>query len=107
MPSGVARWPIDQQQDADMPPDHVPDHDQAGPADGRRRARPIPESRVRSIAKAVSWRVVGSLDTLVLSYLFTGNVLIAGSIASTETVTKTVLYYLHERGWGLIRLGRA
>nr|WP_246730475.1 DUF2061 domain-containing protein [Methylobacterium sp. 2A] len=62
---------------------------------------------MRSIAKAVSWRLVGSLDTLVLSYLFTGNVLIAGSIASTETVTKTVLYYLHERGWALVSLGRA
>lgn len=65
------------------------------------------ETRRRSIAKAVSWRVVGSLDTLLLSYLFTGNVLIAGSIASTETETKTVLYYLHERGWGLVSLGRA
>ncbi|MEE7447451.1 hypothetical protein MRF4_06295 [Methylobacterium radiotolerans] len=49
----------------------------------------------------------GSLDTLILSYLFTGSVLVAGSIASTETVTKTVLYYLHERGWSLIPLGRA
>lgn len=65
------------------------------------------ETRLRSIAKAVSWRVVGSLDTLLLSYLFTGNVLVASSIASTETVTKTVLYYLHERGWGSISLGRA
>ncbi|MCJ2073031.1 DUF2061 domain-containing protein [Methylobacterium sp. J-030] len=55
----------------------------------------------------MSWRVVGSLDTLLLSYLFTGNVLVAGSIASTETVTKTVLYYLHERGWELVSLGRA
>ncbi|MCJ2089118.1 DUF2061 domain-containing protein [Methylobacterium sp. E-005] len=65
------------------------------------------ETRLRSIAKAVSWRVVGSLDTLMLSYLFTGNVLIAGSIASTETLTKTALYYLHERGWALVSLGRA
>ncbi|SDN91143.1 Uncharacterized membrane protein [Methylobacterium phyllostachyos] len=73
-------------------------HDPAG--------RPA-ETRLRSIAKAVSWRIVGSLDTLLLSYLFTGSVLIAGSIASTETVTKTVLYYLHERGWTLVPLGRA
>ncbi|TXM92858.1 DUF2061 domain-containing protein [Methylobacterium sp. WL116] len=57
------------------------------------------ETRLRSIAKAVSWRLVGSLDTLVLSYLFTGNVAVASSIAGTETVTKTVLYDLHERGW--------
>lgn len=64
------------------------------------------ESRIRSIAKAVSWRVVGSLDTLFLSYLFTGSLAVAGSIASMETVTKTVLYYLHERAWGLMPRGR-
>lgn len=78
-----------------------------GQARGRAAAGQSGETRLRSIAKAVSWRVIGSLDTLLLSYLFTGNVLIAGSIASTETVTKTVLYYLHERGWALIPLGRA
>jgi uncharacterized membrane protein len=89
----------DRPQGARMPADDVPTHDG--------RAPPAGESRLRSIAKAVSWRVVGSLDTLLLSYLFTGSVLVAGSIASTETVTKTVLYYLHERGWGLIPLGRA
>lgn len=90
-----------------MPADDMSAHRRpAAPAPGDRRLPPG-ESRVRSIAKAVSWRVVGSLDTLLLSYLFTGNVLIAGSIASTETVTKTLLYYLHERGWGFISLGRA
>ena len=63
---------------------------------------PATDSRLRSITKAVSWRVVGSLDTLLLSYLFTGNLVIAGSIASVETLTKTVLYYLHERAWGAV-----
>ncbi|WP_457104119.1 DUF2061 domain-containing protein [Methylobacterium sp. P5_C11] len=62
----------------------------AAPSPGNSRPPPG-EYRVRSIAKAVSLRVVGSLDTL-LSYLFTGTVLIAGSIASTETATKTLLY---------------
>ena len=57
------------------------------------------ESRRRSVAKAISWRLLGSLDTLVLSYLFTGNLVAAGSIASTEMVTKITLYYLHERVW--------
>jgi uncharacterized membrane protein len=91
-----------------MPTDHVPAQDRPAPATQARGASPAAgESRLRSIAKAVSWRVVGSLDTLVLSYLFTGNALVAGSIASTETLTKTVLYYLHERGWGFISLGRA
>ncbi|SEH43342.1 Uncharacterized membrane protein [Methylobacterium sp. 275MFSha3.1] len=90
-----------------MPADDVSTRDARAPEPARTRAPPAGESRLRSIAKAVSWRVVGSLDTLLLSYLFTGSVLVAGSIASTETVTKTVLYYLHERGWGLIPLGRA
>ncbi|MGH1569950.1 DUF2061 domain-containing protein [Methylobacterium sp. P31] len=90
-----------------MPAEDLPAHDHAIAAPRPRPSAVFGESRVRSIAKAVSWRIVGSLDTLVLSYLFTGNVLIAGSIASTETVTKTLLYYLHERGWGWVSFGRA
>jgi uncharacterized membrane protein len=89
-----------------MPADDVSAHDQRDGTPTGRVSVPSGDSRLRSIAKAVSWRLVGSLDTLVLSYLFTGSVLVAGSIASTETVTKTVLYYLHERGWSFIALGR-
>lgn len=57
------------------------------------------ESHRRSVTKAISWRILGSLDTMLLAYLFTGNMVIAGSIATTESVTKIVLYYLHERAW--------
>jgi uncharacterized membrane protein len=57
------------------------------------------EAHVRSVAKAVSWRVLASLDTLVLSFLVTGNIIWAGSIASAETLTKVGLFYLHERAW--------
>ncbi|WP_353642888.1 DUF2061 domain-containing protein [Mesorhizobium sp. WSM2239] len=67
---------------------------------------PVPESHGRSIAKAVSWRITGSLDTFVLSWLITGNVVSAGSIATGEVVTKIVLYYLHERAWSFIPFGR-
>jgi uncharacterized membrane protein len=56
-----------------------------------------PNSRMRSLAKAVSWRVVGSLDTFILSMIVTG---------SGKAVTKIVLYYLHERGWRRVRWGR-
>ncbi|RXF68765.1 DUF2061 domain-containing protein [Hansschlegelia zhihuaiae] len=62
-------------------------------------------SPARSLAKTISWRVLGSLDTLALGYLFTGSVKVAGSIASAEVVTKIVLYYLHERGWAHIAWG--
>ncbi|MDE2446505.1 MAG: DUF2061 domain-containing protein [Alphaproteobacteria bacterium] len=59
----------------------------------------------RSIAKAISWRILGSIDTAVLGYLFTGSFKIAGSIASTEILTKVVLYYFHERAWAHSRFG--
>jgi uncharacterized membrane protein len=60
----------------------------------------------RSLAKAVSWRITGSIDTFVLSFLITGSIKIAGSISAVEVVTKIVLFYFHERIWGMIRWGR-
>ncbi len=64
------------------------------------------DSHLRSFVKAVSWRVVGSLDTFLLSLLITGKLKYAVSIASAEALTKIVLYYLHERAWRLVAWGR-
>lgn len=61
---------------------------------------------IRSLAKAVSWRVTGSIDTMVLSWLFTNDLSIAAAIGLTEVLTKMVLYYGHERLWNRIPLGR-
>ena len=47
--------------------------------------------------KTVTWRVLASVDTLLISYLLTGSFAIAGTIASLEVVTKMFLYYGHER----------
>lgn len=63
------------------------------------------EAHSRSFAKAVSWRVLGSIDTFLLSWLFTSSVKAAGAIASTEVLTKMVLYYLHERAWSSVGWG--
>ena len=63
-------------------------------------------THARSFVKTISWRTLGSLDTMLLGYIFTGSLVIAGSIASTEVATKVILYYLHERGWSHIRWGR-
>jgi uncharacterized membrane protein len=63
----------------------------------------VRDSHFRSILKAVSWRVTGSIDTFVLSFIFTGSVKVAGSIAGAEAITKMILYYLHERAWSVIR----
>ncbi|MGB3152823.1 MAG: DUF2061 domain-containing protein [Maribacter sp.] len=64
------------------------------------------ERPMRSIAKAVSWRVIGTLDTLLVSYLLTGEVAIAASIASIDFVTKMFLYFFHERFWNKINWGK-
>lgn len=70
--------------------------------------------RRRAIAKALSWRIIGSLDTLLLSFAIltvlgpvfgiegrshVDNAKAATLIAATEMVTKIILYYLHERAW--------
>ena len=65
-----------------------------------------PDAHLRSFVKALSWRVIGSLDTFILSFLVTGSAKWAVSIATAEAVTKIVLYYLHERAWRLVRWGR-
>jgi uncharacterized membrane protein len=63
------------------------------------------EGHSRSLAKAISWRVLGSVDTFLLSWLFTGSPKAAGAIASTEVITKIGLYYGHERAWSAIKWG--
>ena len=64
------------------------------------------EKPIRSVAKALSWRVVGTLDTLLISYLLTGKITIAASIASIDFLTKMVLYFFHERVWNLVNWGK-
>ena len=64
------------------------------------------ETRPRSLAKAISWRATGSIDTFIVSWFITGNTFFAGSIALTEIITKIVLYYFHERVWASVRWGR-
>lgn len=56
-------------------------------------------SRKRHAAKAVSWRIVGTLDTVLIGWLVTGDPLIGVSIGAIEVATKLGLYYLHERAW--------
>lgn len=64
------------------------------------------ERPIRSVAKAISWRVIGTLDTLLISYVLTGEVAIAASIASIDFVTKMFLYFFHERLWNKINWGK-
>jgi uncharacterized membrane protein len=64
------------------------------------------DTHSRSLAKAVSWRITGSIDTMVLFFLITGSVKFAAAIGLTEVVTKSLLYYLSERAWLKVSFGR-
>jgi uncharacterized membrane protein len=60
----------------------------------------------RSLVKAMSWRVTGTLDTMVISFLITGKLKWALSIGLVEVFTKICLYYVHERVWNTLSFGR-
>jgi len=64
------------------------------------------DAPVRSLAKAVSWRITGTVDTFLISWLITGEILLASGIALTEVMTKIFLYWAHERVWNKIQWGR-
>lgn len=64
------------------------------------------EKASRSLAKTVSWRTVGTLDTIIISYFITGDLTMAASIGSIELFTKMALYYFHERAWDKIKFGK-
>lgn len=63
-------------------------------------------SHVRHIAKAISWRILGTLDTMLIGWFITGSIEMGALIGGIEVVTKTFLYYGHERVWyKYIRIG--
>ena len=56
-------------------------------------------AKKRHLAKALSWRVVGTLDTILLGWLISGDFAIGVKIGAVEMITKIILYYTHERAW--------
>ncbi|MDF1673855.1 MAG: DUF2061 domain-containing protein [Vicingaceae bacterium] len=53
----------------------------------------------RHLAKTMTWRIVGTIDTMIIGWLVSGEPLIGLSIGGTEVITKMILYFLHERTW--------
>ncbi len=75
----------------------------------KRRSETISSSNEqlsRSIIKSVSWRVIGTLDTIAISWFITGTLEFALSIGFIELITKMVLYIVHERLWNKITWGK-
>ena len=63
------------------------------------------DGRRRSATKTATWRMLASLDTMVLGLVFTGSLATAISIGGFEIITKLVFYFFHERAWARIRWG--
>ena len=53
----------------------------------------------RHIAKTISWRIIGTLDTMILSAVITGSWEMGLTIGGVEVFTKMLLYFFHERVW--------
>jgi uncharacterized membrane protein len=64
------------------------------------------DKHYRSLIKAVSWRATGSVDTMVITYLITGQMKWALTISGVELFTKIGLFYVHERVWEKLPFGR-
>ena len=60
----------------------------------------------RSLTKTLTWRIVASADTFLISWIITGEIYFAGVIAGIEVLTKMFLYYSHERVWERIKWGK-
>ncbi len=61
------------------------------------------DSQGKSMVKAISWRIIGTMDTILISWLLTGTLSVALSIGSIEVFSKFFLYYGHERIWNMIK----
>jgi adenylylsulfate kinase len=64
------------------------------------------DNQVRSLIKAITWRITGTIDTFIISWFITGQILLASGIALTEIMTKICLFWSHERIWNRISWGK-
>jgi len=62
-------------------------------------------SRKRHILKTITWRILGTIDTIVIGGLITGDWTIGLSIGGIEVISKMILYYIHERVWYKSKFG--
>jgi uncharacterized membrane protein len=82
---------------------HPKEKDQSHPV---KKIESIRDRPIKSIVKSITWRIVGTIDTMIISYILTGSKGTALSIGSIEVFTKMFLYFLHERIWTSVRWGR-
>ena len=64
------------------------------------------ESTARSLLKSASWRILGTIITVGIVWILTRRLAVAAGIGGLEAGAKTLLFYLHERGWDAVRFGK-
>jgi len=65
----------------------------------------LTNSKIRHLVKPFTWRAIGTLDTLIISSLLFDDFFMGAQLASLETLTKLVLYYLHDKIWYKLKFG--
>ncbi len=66
----------------------------------------LQEKPERSVLKSITWRIVGTADTVIISWIVTGALTLAFSIGFVELLSKMLLYFVHERIWNRVRWGK-
>ena len=64
------------------------------------------EKHVRSMVKTITWRVIASITTFVLVYVFTGEIELSIGVGIFDVILKLIFYFGHERLWNEIKWGR-
>lgn len=64
------------------------------------------ESRLRSLLKGLTWRVIATTTIILIAWLTTGNIAMALEIGAIEFFVKLLLFYLHERAWQQVPRGK-
>ncbi len=64
------------------------------------------DSHTRTIIKALSWRVIATLSTMTIVFLFTREIILSLGVGLVEVIAKITFYYIHERTWHKISWGK-
>ena len=63
-------------------------------------------SIVRSLVKTISWRLTGTFCTFLISFIILGDITTSSTIALIQLILNTIMFYIHERIWNIIKWGR-
>ena len=80
-------------------------HERAWRIGWKKQSDAFHHSKKRSLYKAITYRIIGSLDTFIISTFIIKSAKLGGGVAIAEIITKPILYYIHERIWDKQSIG--